>query len=281
MLLYGKPISEMIENNITDGICELRRHAVQPAVCVIRMGENPDDIAYERMLKKKSEHLGIEFRSKVVSWDASQFELENAVRSANFDKEIHGILLMRPLAPQIDEEKICSIISHEKDIDGITVHSSAHIFTGISKGFCPCTAEACMLLLDHYNIELDGKDVTVVGRSLTIGKPISMMLLDRNATVTICHSWTKDLASKCSSADILITSIGKAEFFDDKYLHKGQIVIDVGINFDSNGKLVGDLDEYYAKKLELTYSPVPGGVGGITSSVLLWHTIQAAFNTIK
>ena len=281
MLLYGKPISEMIENEIINCISKLRRHTIQPSVCVIRMGENSDDIAYERMLKKKSDRLGIEFRSKVVSWDASHFELENAVRSANYDKEIHGILLLRPLAPQIDEEKICSIISHEKDIDGITAQSAAHIFSGVSEGFYPCTAEACMLLLDYYNIELEGKDVTVVGRSLTIGKPISMMLLEKNATVTICHSRSKDLASKCSSADIIIASVGKAEFFDDTYLRNGQTVIDVGINFDSNGKLVGDINEYYAKKLDLTYSPVPGGVGSITSSVLLWHTVQAAFNTLK
>lgn len=281
MLLYGKPIADKIENDIISTIEKLKYKSITPAIAVIRMGDNPDDISYEQMIHKKSNRLGISFKNITLAADTTQYELECAVRNANFDREIHGILLLSPLAPHINEEKICSIIPPNKDIDGVTALSAAHIYSGTSEGFYPCTAESCIRILDYYGIDISGKDITIIGRSKIIGKPVSMLLLDRNASITICHSKTKKLKEKCLNADIIISSTGKAEFLDEEYLKESHIVIDVGISFNTAGKLVGDVDSHAADKLNITYSPVPGGVGAVTSSLLLWHTVLAAYNTLK
>ena len=281
MLLYGKPVAQAIEEKTAELIKFVKCRSIFPTLCVIRMGDNPDDAAYERSLIKKGARLGIEVRTVLLSADATQYEVECAVRSVNFDREVHGIILMRPLSPQIDEKKICDMISTEKDVDGVTPSSAAHCFSGIDEGFYPCTAEACMRILDYYNIDLEGKDVVVAGRSNVIGKPVSMLLLNQNATVTICHSRTKDLKKKCSEADILITAIGRAGFFDENFLRDGQYIIDVGINSDAEGRLCGDVLSSAADKLDCSYTPVPGGVGAVTSSLLLWHTVLAAYRILK
>ena len=281
MLLYGKPVALSIEEKTAEMLKLVKCKMIFPTLCVIRMGENPDDITYERMLLKKGERLGIEVRTASLGADASQFEVESIVRSINFDREIHGILLLRPLNKSIDESKICDLISTDKDVDGVTPYSAAHSFYGIKRGFYPCTAESCMRILDYYDVDLEGKDVVVVSRSSVIGKPVSMLLLDKNATVTICHSKTKNLAEKCAKAYVLITAVGRAGFFDEKYLRENQYVIDVGINSDKNNNLCGDVDMAAAEKVGCHYSPVPGGIGTVTSSLLLWHTVLAAFNTLK
>ena len=281
MLLYGKPVALSIQEKTAELVKFVKCKSIFPTLSIIRMGDNPDDIAYEKALIKKGAKLGIEVRTIELDADATQFEVECAVRSANYDREVHGIILMRPLSPHIDEKKICEMISTDKDVDGVTPYSAAHCFSGIDCGFYPCTAEACMRILDYYKIDLEGRDVVVAGRSSVIGKPVSMLLLNQNATVTICHSKTKDLAKKCSDADILITAIGRAGFFDERYLKDGQYIIDVGINTDAEGRLCGDVLASAAEKFDCSYTPVPGGVGAVTSSLLLWHTALAAYRILN
>lgn len=280
MLLSGKPVSKAIDNETEKSVRILNSKGIFPTLAIIRIGEKPDDLAYERMIKKRGEKLGIEVITKAVSADASQFDFETALRTANFDREIHGIILMRPFPNHINEEKICSMLSPEKDIDGVTATSIAHVFRRYGPGFPPCTAEACLKVLKYYDIDLTGKNVVVAGRSLVIGKPVALLLTNDNATVTVCHSKTRNSAEICSKADILITAIGKPGYFTKEYLNPGMTVIDVGINITENG-ITGDLNSNDAQSLGCSYTPVPGGIGSVTSSLLLAHTAKAAFNSLK
>ena len=281
MVLYGKPVAEALEKDIRRGVAELESKALTPTISIIRMGSKEDDLTYERMILKRAANLGIDVRRTVLSEDSSQYEVECAVRNVNSDREIHGILLLRPLPKHIDEEKICSMVSFSKDIDGITPISIDHVFSSRGPGYSPCTAEACIKLLEHYNIPLSGKNAVVVGRSLVIGKPVSLMLINKDATVTVCHSKTKNLAEICKKADILVCALGKPEFINDDYLSENQTVIDIGINVNAEGKLVGDVNFDAAQGKNCTITPVPGGIGSITSTLILWHTILCAYDSLK
>lgn len=281
MLLLGKPVAEEIEKNILKGVSELESKAVTPTISIIRVGSNEDDLTYENMIVKLGKRTGIDVRRTALSESSSQYEVECAIRNVNFDREIHGILLLRPLPKHIDEEKICSMLSFNKDIDGITPISTDHVFSNRGPGFSPCTADACIRLLKHYKIELCGKNVAVVGRSLVIGKPISLMLINRDATVTVCHSKTSGLAEKCRNSDIIVAAVGRPEFITEEFMSENQTIIDVGINVNSQGKLVGDVDMEAAKRKGCNITPVPGGVGAITSRLLLWHTVLAAYDSLK
>lgn len=275
-LLTGKPVVESLAHDLRARIDVLGSKGVVPTLALVRMGARPDDLSYERTAVKRAESLGIAVRSVVLDEFALQEELESALYQINRDPGIHGCLLFRPLPTFIDDSRACEVLHPSKDIDGITLSSLASVFTDGHAGFPPCTAAACIEVLDHYGIVYEGKHVVVVGRSLVVGKPVSMMLLRRNASVTICHSRTDDLASICRSADIVICATGRARAFRAEFFSPGQTVLDVGINFDTHGKLCGDVDFEEVEPIVGAITPVPGGIGTVTTSVTMAHTVSAA-----
>ncbi len=275
-LLYGKRAVDRIADDLAPRIEALGRAGVTPTLALVRMGERPDDLSYERTACKRAEALGVAVRSFVVDEKASQEELEVTLRRVNEDEGIHGCLMFRPLPRHLNEVRACEVLDPRKDIDGITMDSLASVFADGSMGFPPATAAACLEMLDCYGVELAGKRVAVVGRSLVVGKPVSMMLLARNATVTMCHSHTPDLADVCRSADIVICATGRARMFGTNFFSPGQTVLDVGINFDEEGNLCGDVDFDAVEPLVAAITPVPRGIGTVTTSVTMAHVVEAA-----
>lgn len=249
---------------------------MHPQVAVVRVGQNEADITYERTLTKKADALGIKVNAIHLQENVSQSMLLSTIEVVNADQKVHGCLVFRPLPADIDELKICNMIAPKKDIDGVGADSLASVFMGAVGGFAPATAEACVELLTHYDIEVKGKHVVVVGRSLVVGKPLSMLLLDRDATVTLCHSKTPDLANMMQSGDIVVCAVGRPREFGAKHFRSGQVVLDVGANVDSNGVFCGDVDYASVEPIVAAITPVPGGIGSITSSIILRHVVQAA-----
>lgn len=275
-LLSGKPVADAINEDCKIRIKKLNDDGVLPMLALLRIGEDPSDMAYERNAVKRAETCGLGIRKIVLPGNVTEEQILEEIRKLNDDPAIHGCLIFRPLPSHISDQKICNALVSEKDIDGITDGSLAGVFSGDDKGFPPCTAQACLELLNHYHIELSGKKVVVVGRSLVIGKPVAMMLLKRNATVTICHTKTNNLSEEIRQADIVIAAAGKAGLIDKTMLRSGQVVLDVGINFDAKGKMVGDVSVENDENTELFLTPVPGGIGTITNSVLVKHVVEAA-----
>lgn len=247
-----------------------------PKLAIIRVGERPDDMSYERGATKKMEKVGFACETFVFPETIDNEAFQKEFDAINDNPQIDGILLLRPLPKHLDEEAVVGRISPEKDLDGISPVNLAKVFAGDKTGFAPCTAEAVVEMLDFAGIDVTGKRVTVVGRSLVIGKPVSMLLLKKNATVTICHTKTKDMKEECRRADILVAAAGVAKMITAEYVGKGAVVIDVGINVDNNGKLCGDVDTDGISSLASVATPVPGGVGSVTTSVLAKHLLQAA-----
>lgn len=198
------------------------------------------------------------------------------IHQVNQDDKIHGVLIFRPLPKHLDEAAVIQALAPEKDVDGITDGSMVGVFAGTKQGFPPCTPQACMEILDHYGIDCTGKKAVVVGRSLVVGKPAAMMLLKKNATVTVCHTRTVDMPSVVKEADIVIVAAGRAGVVDDRYVSSGQTVIDVGINVNEEGKLCGDVAYDKVEPVVKAITPVPGGVGSVTTSVLVGHVVEAA-----
>ncbi|MDR0519119.1 MAG: bifunctional 5,10-methylenetetrahydrofolate dehydrogenase/5,10-methenyltetrahydrofolate cyclohydrolase [Clostridiales Family XIII bacterium] len=279
MILYGKAVADAMNGKLAEDASALAEKGVVPTLAIVRVGERDDDIAYERGAVKRCESVGIQVERFLLPLDAAEDEILAVIDRINGDVRIHGCLLFRPLPKGIDETKVCNALSPEKDIDGISELSLAGVFSGSGKGYPPCTAQACIELLKHYGIELSGKDAVVVGRSLVIGKPVAMMLLAENATVTTCHSKTPELAAKCRKADVLIVAAGRAGLIGNEGIGPNTTVIDVGINVDGDGRLCGDVDSADAE-LAASYSPVPGGVGSVTTSVLCSHVIDAAWKSL-
>ena len=279
-LLKGKPVADTIADQIISKVDQLHAEDVQPTLAILRVGQNDSDVAYETSAVKKAESLGLQVKKFVLEEDISETELIDALEHINQNEEIHGVLLFRPLPAHIDEERVRNYLVPQKDIDGISDSSLAGIFTGEKTGFPPCTAEAVMKILQHYNITLSGKKVVVIGRSLVIGKPVAMMLLHENATVTICHSRTGEEALKqyCRQADIIICATGRAKMINADYVNGRQMIVDVGINFDEEGRMCGDADQesIEASNGAAALTPVPGGVGNVTTALLLHHVVEAA-----
>lgn len=274
--LYGKPVVEHIAADLHPRVDALAEAGVEPALALVRVGERPDDLSYERTAVKRAASLGIAVHSFALDEFVPQTALEAALREVNHDDSLHGCLLFRPLPSYLDEAEACAVLDPRKDVDGITLASLASVFTDGSTGFPPSTAAACVELLEYYRIPLAGKHVVIVGRSLVVGKPVSMMLLRRNASVTICHSRTENLTSLCRSADIVICATGRARAFGAEYFSAGQTVLDVGINFDTQGNLCGDVDFDAVEPLVRAITPVPRGLGSVTTSVTMEHTVRAA-----
>ena len=276
-ILKGAPVAAALCERAAKISEELRQRGVVPTLAIVRVGEREGDLSYERGAKKRCAAAGVDVKSVVFGEDVSSDEFFARFGVLCEDKAVHGILLLRPLPASLDGERARSMIPAIKDVDGCCDMSLAGVFTGSGCGFAPCTAEATVELLDYYNIDCDGKSVAVVGRSLVIGRPVAMLLMRRNATVTICHTHTKGLDEICRRADIVIASAGVAEMLDEKYFSANQTVIDVGVNFsEQKQKLCGDVDFDAACPVVGAITPVPGGVGAVTSAVLALHVALAA-----
>ena len=271
--LRGKKVSDGIKEYVSK---ELETLSFVPKLAIVRVGENPDDMSYERGATKKLKSFGLDVASYVFPQDISDEDFKKAFKDINEDDEVTGILLLRPLPRTINEKDIENMIDPKQDLDGISPINIAKVFAGDTSGFSPCTAEAVIEVLKAYDIELTGKRVTVVGRSMVVGKPVSMLLLKENATVTMTHTRTADLKKTCSDAEIVIAAAGRAKMLNSDYCGQDAVMIDVGINVDENGKLCGDVDYATLDGKASAATPVPGGVGTVTTAVLAKHLIQAA-----
>ena len=277
-LLKVKPVVDHMAVDLRSRIEALKSRGVEPTLALVRMGERPDDLSYERTAKKRAASLGLATKPYVLDDLAPQAAVQATLQSINYDKTVHGCLMFRPLPSFLDEKALCNMLSPEKDIDGISLASLASVFTDSSDGFPPCTAQACVEILDFYKIPLVGKHVVVIGRSLVVGRPLSMLLQARDATVTLCHSRSRDLPGLCQRADILVAAAGSPGLIGKEHLSPGQTVIDVGIN-TVRGRLCGDVRFDEAEAIVQRISPVPGGVGAVTTAVLAKHLIDAAEKT--
>lgn len=276
MLLDGKKVAAVLNEQLKVRAAALKAAGTPPTLAIVRVGEKGDDIAYERGALKRCGTVGVETRLCTLPADVSQEKLEDAVRAISADGTVHGCLLLRPLPKRLDDRAVRALLLPAKDVDGITDGSLAGVFTGTDTGYAPCTAEACMEILDYYGVDVTGKRAVVIGRSLVVGKPAAMMLMGRNATVTVCHTRTKDMPALCREADVLIAAAGRTGMVGAEFGKPGQIVIDVGINVDENGKLRGDADFAALEPVVGAITPVPGGVGTVTTSVLVKHVVEAA-----
>ena len=275
-VLSGKEVTAALNESLRERSAALLADGVAPCLAIVRIGQEPGDIAYERGAIKRAETVGVQVRQFVLPRDVSESRLLEVIEQINEDPLIHGALLLRPFPPQIDDQTVRNALHPEKDMDGVTDASLAGIFTGTPCGYAPCTAEACLAVLDHYGIDPAGMRTTVIGRSLVIGKPVAMMLLKRNATVTICHTKTTDMAEEIRRAELVIAAAGQPKMVTADMLSEGQILLDVGVNVDEEGNLCGDADYEAAEELDLLITPVPGGVGTVTSSILMRHVIESA-----
>ena len=280
-ILKGAPVAAALSEALIPRAEKLREAGVVPTLAILRVGERPDDISYETGAVKRCEKIGIQVRRIELPANCTGEEILEEIRQINADSGIHGCLMFRPLPVKTDEARACALLAPEKDVDGMTSGSLASVFTGKGAGYPPCTAQACIELLDYYGIPLKGKRVAVIGRSLVIGKPVSMMLQSRDATVTMCHTKTVDMPAICREAEILVVAAGKAGVVNAEFARPGQIVLDVGINVDAEGKLCGDVQFDQVEPIVGAITPVPAGVGSVTTAVLAKHVIEAAEKTLS
>ena len=287
--LLGKEVNEKLNARIIADCEAVKAQGVQPTLCIVRCGERPDDLSYENGATKRAELLGVAVEKVVLPEDVSKEELLKTIDEINANDKIHGVLMFRPLPKHLkaDQDEICNRLDPRKDVDGMTDGSNAGVFMGKKLGFAPCTPAACMEILDHYGIDCTGKKAVVIGRSLVVGKPAAMMLMGKNATVTVCHTRTKDVPSVTREADIVISAAGVLKSLTKEYVRPGQIVVDVSINWDeekitSRGKggIAGDAVFEEVEPIVDAITPVPGGVGAVTTSVLIGHVVEAAKRTL-
>ena len=276
-LLKGAQAAAAMNERTAARAAALTARGIVPTLAVVRMGAREDDLSYERGVINRCAKVGVAVKPYLLEADASQAQLLAVVEEINQDPGIHGCLIFRPLPAQVDDKAVRAALAPEKDVDGITDASLAGVFTGSGVGYPPCTAQACVEILDFYGIPLEGKRVTVVGRSLVVGKPAAMLLDRKNATVTICNSRTRNLPEICRQADVLVVAMGKRGAIGGECLAPGQTVVDVGIHTDENGKLCGDVRFAEAEPVVAAITPVPGGVGAMTTSVLAAHVVDAAY----
>lgn len=278
-LLLGAPVAKEICERLNPVVEELKAKGVCPALALVRVGQKEDDIAYEQAAIKRMASLGIETKQFLFPDDVNDKELISCIEEINKDDNIHGCLFFRPLKDKDLEEEVIKTLNPKKDMDCMTAIALSSVFAGKGEGYPPCTAKACVELLKYYGYELTGKNITVVGRSLVIGKPVAMMLLAENATVTMAHTRTKNLEEVCNKADILVVAAGKAKVVSKQHVNPNQIVVDVGINVDGDS-IVGDVDFEEVESVVEAITPVPRGVGSITTAVLASHVVAAAGKTI-
>lgn len=274
-LLTGKEVAQKMDQDIQKDVQELKAKGVSPALRIMIVGEAQDSVYYANSAKKMAEKNGIACDIEQLAGTMTQDEFVGILKQRNADRNIHGIIVMRPFPKQISEDVVKYILSPEKDVDCFNPVNAGKIMAGDLTGFPPATPQAVMEILRFYEIPMSGKEAVVIGRSMVVGKPMSMLLLGENATVTVCHSKTKDLPGVCRRADILVAAIGKAKMIKTDYIKQGATVMDVGINPEGD-KFVGDVDTESAKEVAGAITPVPGGVGTVTTRVLLKHVVKAA-----
>ncbi len=271
--LSGKEVADEIMSDLKKRVEILKSKGTDPKLAILRVGQREDDLAYERGVLKRFETAGVTVEVTVLDENAAQEELDRTFDGINSDPEVHGILVFRPLPKGLSDEHIRRTIEPGKDVDFMDTRNLEGVLAGVKDCSAPCTAEAVMEMIKHYKIETRGKKVTVVGRSLVIGKPVALLLTTANATVTICHTKTQNVAEECKKADIIVACCGVAKIISERYVKPGQIVIDVGMNVDDDGKLCGDVDYDKVSQIVEAVSPVPGGVGSITTAILLKHVV--------
>lgn len=274
-VIKGKPVADAITESLVKDVEALKAKGIAPKLKIVRIGAREDDLAYERGALTRMDKCGIIAEVLELPVDIAQADFVKELKAVNDDTTVHGILLFRPLPKQLNMDEIKFVVEPVKDIDCMNPINAAKIFEGDKTGYPPCTSQACVEILDHYGIELQGKKVAVVGRSMVVGKPLAMLLLEKNATVTVCHSRTTDLPAVCRDAEVVVAAVGKAEMVKGDFINQGAVVIDVGINVNAEGNLCGDVkfDECVDKASMIT--PVPAGVGSVTTSVLAKHVVKA------
>ena len=275
-ILEGRPVAAKVLAEVKAGVAALTaRTGVQPTLAVVLVGEDPGSQIYVRHKKRAADEVGIASRDFLFPAGCSQAELSETIRKINADPSVHGILLQLPLPKGLDENGAVNAIAPGKDADGLHPVSLGNLLAG-KPSMVPCTPAGCIEILDHYGIPLEGADVVVIGRSRLVGKPLAQLLLGRNATVTMCHTRTRDLAAHCRRADILCVAAGRPRFITGDMVKEGAVVIDVGVNRLDTGKLAGDVDFDSASKRARAITPVPGGVGLMTVAMLMKNTLLAA-----
>ena len=279
-ILKGAPVVAAMNEANAARCAALKEKGITPTLAVVRVGAREDDLSYERGVMTRCGKVGVEVKQYLLPADAAQDDLLKVIAQINADPSIHGCLLFRPLPRQFDDRTVRAALAPEKDIDGITDGSLAGVFTNTAIGYPPCTAQACLEILKYYSIPLSGRRTVVVGRSLVVGKPAAMMLDRENATVTICNSRTQDLPALCREADVLVVAMGRMGAIGGDCLRAGQVVVDVGIHVNEEGRLCGDVRFAEAEPVVDAITPVPGGVGTVTTSVLVGHVVEAAEKTL-
>ncbi len=280
-ILKGKEVADALTARMQQDVEELKAQGVTPTLCIFRVGERPDDLAYERGATKRAQAAGVKVKNLILPGDVPQDVFDRELNRVNKDDTIHGILLFMPLPKHLDTERARQMLNPAKDVDGCTDLSLAGVFTNTKTGFPPCTAQAAMEILHHFDIPVSGKKAAVIGRSLVIGRPVGMMLMHENATVVNCHTRTVDVPSITREADILIAAAGRLHSVTRDFTNPDQVVIDVGINWDEEkGGISGDVAFEDVEPHVQAITPVPGGVGSVTSSVLIGHVIEAAKRTL-
>jgi methylenetetrahydrofolate dehydrogenase (NADP+)/methenyltetrahydrofolate cyclohydrolase len=278
-LMTGAPVAAALQEETAARAAAL---PVTPALAIVRVGARPDDLAYERGATKRCEAAGITVRVFALDAACSQTEIDAAIDHVNSDPSIHACLLMRPLPAHLDEDEVCARLDPAKDVDGVGQGSLYGVFANRPVGFAPCTAEACLALLDFYGHDVAGKTVAVVGRSLVIGKPVAMLALARNATITVAHSKTPDLPAVCRHADVVVACAGSAGLIGPDCVAEKTILVDVGMNWDEkDGRLVGDAAFDAVEPVVAAVTPVPRGVGAVTTAVLASHVVSACERQVR
>ena len=283
--LLGKEVNEALVASLQTRAAALKEKGVTPTLAILRLGENPSDLSYEKGATKRAEEIGVAIKNFILPESATKEEVLAVIDEINADDSIHGCLMFRPLPKHLkaDQDEICNRLAPKKDVDSMTHMSNAGVFEGQDLGYAPCTPAACMEILDHYGIDCKGKKAVVIGRSLVVGKPAAMMLMAKNATITVCHTRTVDPAAICREADIIISAAGVLNSLTKDFVRPGQVVIDVSMNWNpekitSKGKggMCGDAIFDEVEPIVDAITPVPGGVGAVTTSVLMKHVVEAA-----
>ena len=283
--LLGKEVNEALVAALQERTAALQAKGIAPTLGIIRLGENPSDLSYEKGATKRAEEVGVAVKNYILPETATKEEVLKVIDEVNADDSVHGVLMFRPLPKHLknDQNEICNRLDPKKDVDSMTHMSNAGVFEGQDLGYAPCTPAACMEILDHYGIDCKGKNAVVIGRSLVVGKPAAMMLMGKNATVTICHTKTVDTAAICRKADIIISAAGVLNSLTKDFVREGQIVIDVSMNWNpekittkGKGGMSGDCVFEEVEPIVEAITPVPGGVGSVTTSVLMKHVVEAA-----
>lgn len=278
-LLKGAPVAESITARVNADAAQLELDGVKPQLAIVRVGSDSSDIAYEKAAIKRCGMVGVTCKPVSLPDTATDEAVTAVIDWLNNDNSVHGVLILRPLPKHLDEAKICAALKPEKDVDGVTSVSLGGVTAGRAVGFPPCTAQAVIDLLEYYNYGFAGKRAVVVGRSLAVGKPVAMLLLNRHATVTVCHTRTKDLREICGEAELIVVAAGVKGVVEKSFINTDQTVVDVGIHVSEDGKISGDID-LNGEAAAGAYTPVPGGVGSVTTAVLVKHVVEAARRTL-